>query len=279
MGMALDTDSNNLQNSKPRDIVVYIVQRSWYAGPQTSPPVDYRRLLLSRTSADQVAYHSAHQWAARQSASTTVRTLQLPDGSFGFLAANHLFWVRSVTAQATVDITDCNRQHFDEAHCIMSPDGTLLGGTHPRRAALSTEPHCMFVGPQSSHAALQWLMTQQHEHEQKRTMRWVPVGPPPTPHDITVEWPEKTTKYTTATTTTSSKRRCAEDDHDDTKAACLWYGRGSDSNYQNASCKRQAGQMRRPISFVDGEVTTPIMSNNDNNTMSSGTEIQMMMLE
>lgn len=227
-----------------RVIIVYIVQRRWYAGPCTTPPVDYRRLLRSRTEADQVAYHSAHQFGP------VVRTLQLPDGSLGFLASNHLFWVRAVQAQSTIPIPD-HSTGMDEAHCIVS-DNLLGGTTTTRRAALCAEPHAIFVGPQSAHAALQWLQ----QHGTNRTLQWVPVGPPPSPEQLAQEWPGAAAVAVSSSTASAKRSLC--DDRD-----TMWMGQSNhhqdDEEQQRPACKRKMMVMHRPVSFVDGEVGTMMM--------------------
>lgn len=170
------------------NVFVYIVQRSGYAGLQQSqPPVDYRRLLMSRNEADQVAYGSAHHF----SNGSPVRTIQLPDGSFGFLSGNYLFWVRKVSATATTSAPTSNaalqQQKFVEAHCVLS-DG-LLGGTSKRRNVLVAEKHSIFIGPHSSHSALQFLMHSPLADKGGATVQWVPVGPPPSLAQLAQEWP------------------------------------------------------------------------------------------
>jgi hypothetical protein len=98
-GVAAVHNGHDDNNAGDNGVFVYIVQRRGYAGWQQSqsPPVDYRRLLMTRSEADQVAYGSAHHFAQ----GGPVRTIQLPDGTFGFVSANHLYWVRKVSATAT----------------------------------------------------------------------------------------------------------------------------------------------------------------------------------
>jgi hypothetical protein len=206
MMMAMGADGNggrgapfsNFSNHSDNGVFVYIVQRSGYAGwQQSQPPVDYRRLLMTRAEADQVAYGSAHHFAN----GGPVRTIQLPDGSFGSVSSNYLFWVRKVSATATTTTTasggastnnatgggTTNNKVFGEAHCVLS-DG-LLGGTSKRRNMLVAEKHSIFVGPHSSHAALQYLTSHRSLAEKGATIQWVPVGLPPSLAQLTQEWP------------------------------------------------------------------------------------------
>jgi hypothetical protein len=182
--------NGNDNHAGDNGVFVYIVQRRGYAGWQQSqsPPVDYRRLLMTRSEADQVAYGSAHHFAQ----GGPVRTIQLPDGTFGFVSANHLYWVRKVSATATTNGSSNNNHSnnnkiFGEAHCVLS-DG-LLGGTCPRRHVLVAERHSIYVGPHSAHAALQYLMSNRSLAERGATIQWVPVGPPPSLAQLAQEWP------------------------------------------------------------------------------------------
>lgn len=203
------------------DVFVFIVQRSGYAGLQQSQaPVDYRRLLMSRNEADQIAYGSAHQY----SNGSPVRTIQLPDGSFGFVASNYLFWVRKVSATAT---TASDALKFGEAHCVLS-DG-LLGGTAKRRNMLLAEKHSIFVGPHSSHAALNFLMQHPHLTERGAKIQWVPVGPPPSLAQLTQEWPFS--EQSMEDHSTSSKRSVDDDEN------FVWFNR------RNADKKSDEGMM------------------------------------
>lgn len=227
--MELGADGSRDDSS---NLFVYIVQRSGYAGLQQSQaPVDYRRLLMSRSDADQIAYGSAHHFAN----GTPVRTIQLPDGSFGFVAANYLFWVRKVAATATTAAGICK---FNEAHCVLSEG--LLGGTAKRRNILLTEKHSIFVGPHSSHAALQFLMGNPQLAERGAKIQWVPVGPPPSLAQLAREWPFA--EQITMDESNSSKRSGDDDEN------FVWFNRTSpDKKTDERSTKRACWRSESPL--------------------------------
>jgi hypothetical protein len=240
-----ETFSNHSENG----VFVYIVQRSGYAGwQQSQPPVDYRRLLMTRAEADQVAYGSAHHFAN----GGPVRTIQLPDGSFGSVSSNYLFWVRKVSATSTTasgastnNATGggANKVVFGEAHCVLS-DG-LLGGTSKRRNMLVAEKHSIFVGPHSSHAALQYLTSHRSLAEKGATIQWVPVGLPPSLDQLAQEWPMAVGMTTTtihappgsttmdvsesslrSTSSSRSSKRAGDDDDN-----VVWFHHPNNTNY------------------------------------------------
>jgi hypothetical protein len=162
----------------PATTTLYVVQHCWFAGPHHhgQPPVDYMRLLSTLQDAEQVAYASAHWYAATAATSTStlpnkaavVRTIQLPRGrmshhhnnnnvastatattdttttsSYGFLTCGRLFWVRPVVAKVTT--TTPASLSFGEAHCIVTAGlfGNCTSCLPPRpcsaAAATSTE--------------------------------------------------------------------------------------------------------------------------------------------
>jgi hypothetical protein len=95
---------------------LFVIQRCWYSGPHIEPSVDCRRLFTSRREAEEVAYHSAHDYANRSifasnnvtsplrpHVNAAVKTILLPPSanatsSYAFQTCGKLFWVRSVTA-------------------------------------------------------------------------------------------------------------------------------------------------------------------------------------
>jgi hypothetical protein len=136
---------------------LYVVQHCWFSGPHHhghQPPVDYMRLLSTLQDAEQVAYASAHWYAATTTTATStlpnkaavVRTIQLPRGrmshhhnnsnvastatattatttttsSYGFLTCGRLFWVRPVVAKVTTTTATTPASSFGEAHCIVT---------------------------------------------------------------------------------------------------------------------------------------------------------------
>jgi hypothetical protein len=256
MMMAMGADGNGgrgepFSHHSENGVFVFIVQRSGYAGwQQSQPPVDYRRLLMTRAEADQVAYGSAHHFAN----GGPVRTIQLPDGSFGSVSSNYLFWVRKVSATSSGASTNnnatggatTNNKVFGEAHCVLS-DG-LLGGTSKRRNMLVAEKHSIFVGPHSSHAALQYLTSHRSLAEKGATIQWVPVGLPPSLAQLTQEWPvavgtttnvhaappgstnnmdvSESSLRSTSSSRSSSKRAGDDDDN------VVWFHHPNNTNHQ-----------------------------------------------
>jgi hypothetical protein len=215
---------------------LYVVQHCWFAGPHHGqPPVDYMRLLSTLQDAEQVAYASAHWYAtaaAAASSKAVVRTIQLPRGrmsshtnasastsgttmnsnttsSYGFLTCGRLFWVRPVVAKVT---TATPAASYGEAHCIVTHG--LFGNctvqrpcSAPAAAASSTETEenatgLIFVGPHSSHAALQLISSSNSNNSTGvevpagSTVQWVPVGPPPSLDQLAREWPTSSSTLT-----------------------------------------------------------------------------------
>lgn len=199
-------------------ICLYVVQQCWFSGPHVRPPMDYLRLLPTARDAEQVAYASAHWYANNTNTNNTnnntnntntnntngnnnknavVRTIQLPKKGNGFVAAGQLFWVRPVRATPTTGANNVAAAlapvSFGEAHCIVSR-GIILGDNDD-----SHNNSSIFVGPHSSHAALQLLVagTSRTTHGNNpptspRTVQWVPVGPPPSLDQLAQEWPSPT---------------------------------------------------------------------------------------
>jgi hypothetical protein len=218
--------NGSMSTSNTNTTILYVVQHCWYSGPHIStPPVDYMRLLPSLKEAEQVAYASAHWYAnqhqnngtaasaAPNTSPAVVRTIQLPstkphqpsslsmdDDAFatvptslyGFITRGRLFWIRPVVATATASAVS-----YGEAHCIVT-NGLLGGGsTSPTMASLTpatSRPSLIFVGPHSSHAALQLIVSTQRGTDsivpQGATVQWVPVGPPPSLDQLAQEWPQ-----------------------------------------------------------------------------------------
>jgi hypothetical protein len=105
---------------------LFVIQRCWFSGPHIEPSVDCRRLFTSRREAEEVAYHSAHDYANRSifdcqngaagtsqprqplfAVNAAVKTILLPPSanatanatsSYAFQTGGKLFWVRSVMA-------------------------------------------------------------------------------------------------------------------------------------------------------------------------------------
>jgi hypothetical protein len=151
---------------------LYVVQHCWFSGPHHhgQPPVDYMRLLSTLQDAEQVAYASAHWYAATTTATSTslpnkaavVRTIQLPRGrmshhnnsnnvastatttttsSYGFLTCGRLFWVRPVVAKVTTTATTPSSSlSFGEAHCIVTAGlfGNCTSYLPPRPCSAAT---------------------------------------------------------------------------------------------------------------------------------------------
>ena len=117
-------DNNNIINNAIsnstsfQQVELFAIQRCWFSGPNIEPPVDCRRLFLTRREAEEVAYHSAHAYAnqvlskqaiegvTRQQLNASVRTTLLPvhqpnqppASSHAFQTCGKLFWVRSLKA-------------------------------------------------------------------------------------------------------------------------------------------------------------------------------------
>lgn len=221
-------------------IDLYAVQRCWYSSPHVTPTVDYLRLLRTPQDAEQIAYHSAHLWAAQSNQNAVVRTITLPaHPSFhAFVAAGQVFWIRRV--RAMVAGQNNNATTWDHAHCILS-HGILGGGSHGsvRRREVDTaaEPMRIFVGPQSAHRALQLIAAGNAAVPPGSTVQWVPVGAPPTVHHIPNEWPASPTKTTDDMVlpdahdmAPSDKRTLEENDMNNT----VWY---SSSSHRSARPK------------------------------------------
>lgn len=173
---------------KPCDL--YVVQKCWYSGPHVSPTVDYLRLLPVLSDAEQVAYQSAHTYAAGRS---PVRTIQLPAGqnaasTYGFVSNGVLFWVRRI--QAMVSANASVSTVVDSAHCILT--NGVIGGTGNLNSRRGSEDVTgrVFVGPAGYAWALQ--QTASGQVPKGSTCQWVPIGKPNV-ENITAEWPDRNT--------------------------------------------------------------------------------------
>jgi hypothetical protein len=268
-------------------VFVYIVQRRGYAGWQQSqsPPVDYRRLLMTRSEADQVAYGSAHHFAQ----GGPVRTIQLPDGTFGFVSANHLYWVRKVSATATTNGSSIsnnyndhnNNKIFGEAHCVLS-DG-LLGGTCPRRHVLVAERHSIYVGPHSAHAALQYLMSNRSLAERGATIQWVPVGPPPSLAQLAQEWPVAAASVSgdgggtgmdlseSSTASSRSRSKRAGDDDDNV----VWFHRPAAPGPPHAAAENDNNHVNRMVMETTRSTKRACWAQRNNNAAEQGMAIEL----
>jgi hypothetical protein len=225
---------------------LYVVQKCWYSGPHVTPTMDYMRLLRTASDAEQIAYHSAHLFATMLASQNTnghnivVRTITLPSSSasstsndnhhngipqtnHAFVAAGQLFWIRRVRAMVVhhhssyTNSNDDAPPQWDHAHCIVT--NAIIGGNghnvrrrtyddhHHHDGADTEEPIRVFVGPQSSHMALQLIVNASSSSSSNRsphpscvppgsTVQWVPVGSPSQVEQIQNEWP--TTTRTTA---------------------------------------------------------------------------------
>jgi len=179
--------NHNMQLTQLLDL--YVVQKCWFAGPHVKPAVDYRRLFLSIKDAEQVAYQSAHLFAKQK----TVRTIQLQHGGYGFVASGTLFWVRRVRALSTNGDPRVGEAHAILTHGLVSSEGAAV---EPRRVVQqqqqdSSAQPCVFVGPHSSHTALQFVTSSSSmEETPQRTVQWMPVGPPATVEQLACEWPD-----------------------------------------------------------------------------------------
>jgi hypothetical protein len=227
--MASSTGSNgssNVSNGSTMDL--FVVQKCWFSGPHTFPPVDCARLFTSAAEAETMAYQSAHAAAAEHNSnhSTTrvvVRTLQLqqPTSSFGFCAGSSLFWVRLVpavlvglpphlpVAAAVAAATRSGAQALvcTHRHALWTTShSTEVGGSYyPRRACLPAAT--VFVGPQAAAVALQAL-THLGGTASGARMAWLPVGPPPVA-SWGKEWPEDTTVLARGDNDIGSTKRSA----------------------------------------------------------------------
>jgi hypothetical protein len=149
----------------------FVVQKCWFDGPLLEPPVDYLALFTKRSDADNVAYQSAHAFAAEHHA--VVRTLILTESGYAFSTAGKLFWVRSVYASlAPQQQKQATTNHG--AHVILTKG--VIGGYGGRRGT-EIAYNRVFVGPESSTMALTVL--NRGDLPPGSMISWIPFGPLP----------------------------------------------------------------------------------------------------
>ncbi|CAB9500276.1 expressed unknown protein [Seminavis robusta] len=183
---------------------LFVIQRCWYSGPHVEPSVDCRRLFTSRREAEEVAYHSAHEFAnqnifataaANNAKPATVKTLLLPpyancgESSYAFQTCGKLFWVRSL--QATIVPFVFGATSFDKAEVVFTEG--IIGGTGNRNSRRGSEAKSghVFCGADAKRCAIdaltQKLTLDDRRMDIKVTVDQIPIGK--AAHTTAVDWP------------------------------------------------------------------------------------------